>query len=752
MIENTSSYENDSDTNSESASARTFPTAHDDDLEELQRKFLYAIKACDIVTVKDLLEKRKRKQLDFDLNCKNYQGTNGLNLAIQVNCEQTIDLLVSQPGLQIGDSLMHAIRENLYSIVIKLLDILESKDPEKVKLGYEHSIEFPQHLTPLILAAQCGHYKIIGLLLKRGHTIPIPHKPQCFCKDVCKSLAQLNDGLGASELKLSVFRAITNPAYIAQTSEDPILTAFQLSQRLKDHGTVDRIFKSDYESLDFHTRMFAVHMIGLCRSSAEVELILTRQEGCNFFGSFPYHRLVMAMDLKQKEFVAHAYVQQNLETAWTGTWHEWKRYGSAYKSCMVFPRILQLLFIAALYLFVPYSKWGQHYALPVNRMLNYLASYTVFLAILTYENNFNKFASTRDRPNWTLKICIVVYATSFVVRAAKLIMLQGPKRYFSMLWNVYDCAMLIMLAAISGFWWLSYTRTWADDGGGAASEPVERKYWHPLDPTLVAEGLLAMVTVMSYMRLLFLCQLSYALGPMQVSLGKMTVDFARFAVLFGIIIVSFTAGLCRFYQYYGGMTRTDPATGLQVEQDESFVDVLSTLKTLFWGMFCMTSSTAGSVVIENAVADTETNEEFAVNNHYFTQAVGTALYSFFETLSVVVMLNMLIATMSNTFMRITGNSYIEWVFGRTQVFLSFSVHTELPPPLNLLPSVHCCVETSACLGKSYQGVANMMSTKGYLKQPYPKKEFVHLMRKLVKRYFRDRLSSAFVRKCNPVCS
>lgn len=172
-------YENDEDNSDQSdySSAVT-----DNYSEELERKFFYAITSCDIGTVNVVLQKKSYS--DFDINCKNYQGMTGLNLAIQVNCESIVDLLIKQSGLEIGDSLMHAIRENFYSVVVKLLDILESKDPEKVKQGYEHSTEFPKHLTPLMLAAQCGHYTIIKLLLSRGHTIPIPHKPGCNCLEV----------------------------------------------------------------------------------------------------------------------------------------------------------------------------------------------------------------------------------------------------------------------------------------------------------------------------------------------------------------------------------------------------------------------------------------------------------------------------------------------------------------------------------------------------------------------------------------
>jgi transient receptor potential cation channel subfamily C protein 4 len=90
-------------------------------------------------------------------------------------------------------------------------------------------------------------------------------------------------------------------------------------------------------------------------------------------------------------------------------------------------------------------------------------------------------------------------------------------------------------------------------------------------------------------------------------------------------------------------------------------------------------------------------EEIVANNHYFTRAIGTFLLSLFQTISVIVMLIMLIATMTTTFQRVTGNSYIEWVFSKMQVFLSFSMHTELPPSLNFIPTLHCGIGMFGCL-------------------------------------------------------
>jgi hypothetical protein len=76
-------------------------------------------------SVRDLLENHN----NFDLNC---QGMTDLNLAMEANCEKMVDLLLYSHGLEIGDSLMHAIRENQYFITVKLLDILQSENRKNV--------------------------------------------------------------------------------------------------------------------------------------------------------------------------------------------------------------------------------------------------------------------------------------------------------------------------------------------------------------------------------------------------------------------------------------------------------------------------------------------------------------------------------------------------------------------------------------------------------------------------------------------
>lgn len=74
------------------------------------------------------------------------------------------------------------------------------------------------------------------------------------------------------------------------------------------------------------------------------------------------------------------------------------------------------------------------------------------------------------------------------------------------------------------------------------------------------------------------------------------------------------------FQYYDGMIQEQPGTGVKLIQPSSFVDLVSTLKTLFWGVFGLTPPEYAVVVIENL-------PDNSVNAHEFTQNVGATCFA-----------------------------------------------------------------------------------------------------------------------------
>ncbi|XP_049947297.1 short transient receptor potential channel 4-like [Schistocerca serialis cubense] len=637
-------------------------------LEQSEREFFNLIDAGDVGAVQQFL----RSHSGFNINCKNFQGTTALHKAVESGSVELTEALLSQ-GANVGDCLLHAVRSNRPRILDVLLKHIDNPDLEQA--GCLDSPNFPENMTPLMLAAQCGHYELVEMLLERGHRLEPPHPPDCYCEEVCQRDLE-EDSLVRATNRLNQYRAVINPAYICLSSEDPILMAFQLCIELRQWAKVVEEFRIEYTSLSKEVRRFAVELLACCRSSEEVQLILRRREGCNIPGTVDFPRLVLAMDLVQKEFVAHPNTQTVLAWEWTGDWVEWRTRSLPMRALDVVTRIPMLPIIAGWCVVAPQSRMVRQWSLPINRLISSVAAYVVFLTLLFLESNTDKKLLHRGPPDTGLEPVLMVFVGAHVWSDVRMCLVQGPRRYFKVLTNWYDVVTHLLFVATFTSWLCALLDVQASD-----QETLERAYWHYLDPTLVAEGLFAIGTIMAFGRLLLLFQLNYHLGPLLVSVGKMTRDIAKYTAIFALFFLAFTAGLCRFYQYYEGMVRVDPVSKTTTAQISSFVNPTATLKTLFWALFTMSPLESADVVIQN-LPDTD-----VINRHYFTETIGYIAFALFEVISVIVMLNMLIATMSNTFQKVTDNVAIEWTFGKTEVYLRYMSQTVLPPPFNLLPTL-----------------------------------------------------------------
>ncbi|XP_050426946.1 short transient receptor potential channel 4-like [Adelges cooleyi] len=640
-----------------------------EELSDKAEQFFDIVERCDLSAAEDFLSENK-----VDINMKDFQGLTPLHLAIRNDCYPLVDLFLRQQGIKVGDSKLFAIAHDNLAMLKHLFDYEETlfgtKEQQKAEQSDpDDSEEYPSFMTPLLLAAQCGRYEIIEYLLASGHRLERPHPPRCMCTVRCLPMLESADVVANGCERLNLFRAISNPAYLCCTSHDPILACFQLHDELLECGAVEQVYKTVYTEMAYKVRQFAVEMIVNCRTSDEVKIILKNPEGCKFKGTFIYPRLITAMDYKQKEFVAHTNIQQVLESAWIGDWIEWKAHSSVIKCAYPLWRLMKMPLTVVFGLLS--KSTDRSCRLPIDRMFDSLIMYTVFLMLLFYQSNMDKFEMRRGAPESGAELIIFLFVLGYILENLRLRNLQGPDRYFKNLWNIYDTVKLLLFALSMTCWVMAAIQAkWADPD-------LDRKYWHWADPQLLGEALFAFATVMSFVRLLFLCQLNYYIGPMQVSLGKVLNDFAKFMTFLVIIMMAFTSGLGTFYSYYAGMSQKDPESEQVTTQEDSFISIPDTFKTLFWGIFCMTPLEAPNVVIGN-------DGNIDVQHHYFTQFVGYMLFALFEVLMVIVMLNMLIAAMSDTFQRVVDNADYEWLFGRTEVYVNYMLMDKLPSPFNLL--------------------------------------------------------------------
>lgn len=706
-------------------------------LQHSEKQYFEMVSYGDVEAVKLFLQ----ENAGFNINCVNFQGISALHLAVQNRNEAMVEFLLSQKSIDIADCILHAVKDNQIKILEMLLEKSHQTAPGLEYMGVTHSSDFPDHVTPLILAAQCGHYEIIEKLIERGHRISKPHPPDCLCQE-CKIRLEHEDILHSETLRLNLYRAITNPAYICHSTRDPILTAFQLSHELRKCAMIVVEFRAAYNELADDISTFAVELIGCCRSTEEMELILRQKAGLLCSGQYIFPRLVLAIDYKQKEFVAHPNTQQILQSAWNGEWYEWKLKSIGIRFLYPFYRLLMLPVITVMCLVLPHHALVKHWNIPLNKMLSHNASYFLFLLLLFLESHLEKIGQKRGPPSSGLEPIIIIYVIGYVWSCFRLCAIQGASRYLREMWNWHDLIMHFLFMCTFIFWLMSILDVKHND-----QADLERKYWHHLDPVLLAEGSFAIGTIMAYFKLLYLCRLNYYLGPLQISLGKMSADIAKYLTIFAIIILAFSVGLCRFYEYYDGMVQVDESSGIKTVQQSSFVDFKSTLKTFFWALFCMSALESADVIIENLPGETENST--IINKHTFTETIGYIAFALFELLTVIIILNMLIATMSNTFQRVTDNVDVEWTFGKTEFYLEYILQTTLPSPFNLIPTANGFISGMEWLQiliknppdkAAHFSMAHCCFIETELDDQLAR-DFPILMSQLIQRYFREKDSN-----------
>uniref|UniRef100_A0A8C5RN03 Transient receptor potential cation channel subfamily C member 4 n=1 Tax=Laticauda laticaudata TaxID=8630 RepID=A0A8C5RN03_LATLA len=243
--------------------------------------------------------------------------------------------------------------------------------------------EFTPDITPIILAAHTNNYEIIKFLVQKGVCVPRPHEVRCNCME-CVSSSDV-DSLRHSRSRLNIYKALASPSLIALSSEDPFLTAFQLSWELQELSKVENEFKSEYEELSQQCKQFAKDLLDQTRSSRELEIILNYRDDNTLLEEQSENdlaRLKLAIKYRQKEFVAQPNCQQLLASRWYDEFPGWRRRHWAVKmlTCIIVGFLFPVFSIC--YLIAPKSRLGLFIRKPFIKFICHTASYLTFLFLL----------------------------------------------------------------------------------------------------------------------------------------------------------------------------------------------------------------------------------------------------------------------------------------------------------------------------------------------------------------------------------
>ncbi|PKU35110.1 short transient receptor potential channel 3 isoform x2 [Limosa lapponica baueri] len=248
-----------------------------------EERFLDAAEYGNIPVVRKMLEESKT----LNVNCVDYMGQNALQLAVGNEHLEVTELLLKKENLaRIGDALLLAISKGYIRIVEAILNHPGFSVNKRLTLSPceqelqdddfysydEDGTRFSPDITPIILAAHCQKYEVVHMLLMKGARIERPHDYFCKCNDCTEK--QKHDSFSHSRSRINAYKGLASPAYLSLSSEDPVLTALELSNELAKLANIEKEFKNDYRKLSMQCKDFVVGVLDLCRDSEEVEAIL----------------------------------------------------------------------------------------------------------------------------------------------------------------------------------------------------------------------------------------------------------------------------------------------------------------------------------------------------------------------------------------------------------------------------------------------------------------------------------------------
>ncbi|CAF3674644.1 unnamed protein product [Adineta steineri] len=593
------------------------------------------------------------------------------------------------------------------------------------QLNLSTSRSYTPDITPVVLAAHRDNYEIVKILLERGEKVTEPHDVRCDCEKCL--VYNKEDSLRHSRSRINAYKALSSPCYISLSSRDPIMTAFDLNRELKRLSRIENEFKQEYEQLAQQCQDYSAALLAETRSSKELEIILNYDTEnppvlSDTTEKMTLARLKLAIRYKQKKFVSHSHCQQLLASLWYEGLPGFRRRHSVIK--IFITAFVGLLFpvLSIAYLLMPRSSIGRIMRQPFIKFICHSVSYIFFLILLfvvSLRIDFGKILSgieeeTNERrgpPPNPVELAIMIYVAGFIWAEIKQLYQEGLHQYMADTWNLLDWITNCLYVATIVLRVMAFIKInreendlqrklggvhhgntssgvhsthhhphniTAESGTFSTGHNVRRRDWNAWDPTLISEGIFAAANIFSSLKLVYIFTINPHLGPLQISLGRMVHDILKFSVLIMLVAFAFACGLNQLFWYYARMKKREceeDTTGTDEyclkEIHKHFSNLFESLQTLFWGTF--------------GLIDLQTFQIY--KKHTFTMFIGLLMYGVYSSIMIIVLLNMLIAMMSNSYQYIANSTETEWKFARAKLWTSyFEDGGTLPPPFNIIPS------------------------------------------------------------------
>ncbi|XP_070555789.1 serine/threonine-protein phosphatase 6 regulatory ankyrin repeat subunit B-like isoform X2 [Ptychodera flava] len=491
-----------------------------------------------------------------------------------------------------------------------------------VESGASPKFETKDGKVPICYAASAGHHDVLSYLMKKDHNTQHLMEDKKFVFDLMVN-GKHNNNKSIEEFIL------VSPA--------PVDTAVKLSKNFRLQSTKEKERAKDLLEAGNFCEAMAVDLLAIAASSNSAGHILRSidHRGTQF--------LDVLIECEEKEVVANPSVQRYLSDVWGGqlkSWPNWK--------------IIMLFFVMLLCppVWIAFSLPLKHRytKIPIIKFMCYLVSHGYLIALLivtcvipTFINEVE--ANPSLMPKWYEWLLLAWFSGLLVSE------ITNPADRQGLGWiHVINLA----IASIACFCHLL----------GFAFEGTAR------NEIIYARNLFfSTCLLLCFVQFLEFLSFHHLFGPWAIIIRDLMRDLLRFMVILSIFISGFTLQLAAIYQpVYPVRNDTltegdgDGSAGAKVQTP------LETLELLFFSLF-------GLVEPDNLPP--------VHRNPYITLTLVKIVFGTYLIVTLIVLINLLIAMMSDTYQRIQAQSDTEWKFGRAQLIRNMNRTSATPAPLNL---------------------------------------------------------------------
>ena len=361
-----------------------------------------------------------------------------------------------------------------------------------------------------------------------------------------------------------------------------------------------------------------------------------------------------------------------------------------------------------LYILAPHSAKGKFMRNPFVKFISHSSSYMFFLMLLALASQRVEYMAisllcfifpdieilNKTKYNWEkfergsiphpVELLVILWVNGYIWVEIKAIWKSGLIEYMKDLWNLADLFCIGAFMNWIGLRALAFLIVQKEQWDGKEADLIwkPREEWDTFEPMLLADAMFGAGMIASYLKVVHIFSVNPHLGPLQIAIGKMIIDIIKFLFLYILVVFAFACGMNQLMWYYADLERQQcyQLPGGQPDFDNEpdsctawrrFANLWETSQSLFWASFGLVE--LGDFDLKGIGG--------------FTRFWGLLMFGSYSVCNIIVLLNMLIAMMSNSYQIIFMRSDTEWKFSRSKLWISnFDNGCTVPVPFNLIPS------------------------------------------------------------------